>query len=424
MPVRGAVDGVVGRFVVGWAHDAEDAERRVELEVELDGEPAGAGVADLERADLRTAGIGDGRHAFRIELPGPLQPGTDHILAVRPLDGGPALPLANDCFVQLEAGLSGAPVVLRAPSAITSAEELDHADGWLHGSEVPKALVGRDGWLFEYHPPEVMQAMLGRRSMDEASVAERGERLRNFEKRLRALGVQYIVAVVPDKATLYAEHLPEELRVAAESRAAKLIADSLHDDDRIDLLDLLRFLSTARRHDLLYPRTGTQLTWRGAFHAYRALAKELAKRWPAIEPIPVDGFRLGTRIAVRPSLGARELVVPVGEALYTVVSGPPEAETEDDLAPRLLRATYAIVPREIERLTGPEASVLSCAKPQLPTSLMVVHDGAGARIAGLLAEHFASTLVVVGDEPPFGAAEQQGVQVVVQLIREATICGS
>ncbi len=56
-------------LVSGWCWDPARPERRVRLEVRVDGEPVGTAVADGFRGDLRDAGIGDGAHAFSFLLP-------------------------------------------------------------------------------------------------------------------------------------------------------------------------------------------------------------------------------------------------------------------------------------------------------------------------------------------------------------------
>ena len=56
-------------LVSGWCWDPEEPDRRVKLIVLVDGEPVATTVADLFRADLELAGIGDGAHAFSCLLP-------------------------------------------------------------------------------------------------------------------------------------------------------------------------------------------------------------------------------------------------------------------------------------------------------------------------------------------------------------------
>jgi hypothetical protein len=71
--VPGAVIGRVEKasdgLITGWAHRSGAATWRVWMRVIVDGVEACSGVADLDRPDLAAAGIGDGRHGFRFEVP-------------------------------------------------------------------------------------------------------------------------------------------------------------------------------------------------------------------------------------------------------------------------------------------------------------------------------------------------------------------
>ena len=423
MALSGAIDGVMGRFVVGWVHDPDDADHRVELEVELDGKLVGSGVADLERGDLLAARIGDGRHAFRIELPEALQPGTEHVLAVRPVQGGGSLPLPSDCRVEFEPGVSGPPAALRQDSAY--AVKGAPSDDWLTGVPLtaPQALVGVEGWLFEPHPQQTMDLILGRAELSTDALGRATDRLRRRYARLHELGVPYVFAVIPDKAAVYADRLAPGVQSRCAPRAVETIAAALIHDNGIELLDLLPALRHARQYGPVYPRTGAGLSWLGASYAYRAVAKELAKRAPAIQPRPLEQFELALEVPVQASLAAREQVVFIGGERKVVMNDPDTPETEPELAPTVTQASYVPVPPEVEARVGRGASLLTRARADVPTSAVVVHDGRGSRIATLLADHFGSTLVVVGDEPPYAALEGAGAAVLVQLVGEASECG-
>ncbi|MEM5882224.1 MAG: hypothetical protein QXS69_02065, partial [Candidatus Aenigmatarchaeota archaeon] len=58
-------------------------EKRLEVVVYVDGEPVAEGVADLYREDLERAGIGDGRHGFRIKLDEKIFKGSNNTISVR-----------------------------------------------------------------------------------------------------------------------------------------------------------------------------------------------------------------------------------------------------------------------------------------------------------------------------------------------------
>src|SRR5437764_1078223 len=96
MATEGRIDGIKDGFLAGWAHDPDRPGERLELEVSIDDEPLGQCVANVERGDLLSEGIGDGRHGFQVRVRRRLEPGSAHRLAVRALRDGSLLPMAGN----------------------------------------------------------------------------------------------------------------------------------------------------------------------------------------------------------------------------------------------------------------------------------------------------------------------------------------
>ena len=67
--VAGYVEAVTADRLLGWAWSPSNPEERVAVEVLLGEDVVARAIADRLRSDLASAGIGDGQHAFDIELP-------------------------------------------------------------------------------------------------------------------------------------------------------------------------------------------------------------------------------------------------------------------------------------------------------------------------------------------------------------------
>jgi MoaA/NifB/PqqE/SkfB family radical SAM enzyme len=65
----GYIDNALPRFVTGWAADASDFHKILEVDILVDDQVIATCVADRYRADLLRAGMGDGRHSFSVNLP-------------------------------------------------------------------------------------------------------------------------------------------------------------------------------------------------------------------------------------------------------------------------------------------------------------------------------------------------------------------
>jgi glycosyltransferase involved in cell wall biosynthesis len=90
--LRGWIDTATSATIRGWAWNPKTPEKRIRLEL-VEGETQLATVvASIHRPDLVKAGIGDGQHAFIIELkPGLLAEGK-HVLHLRCIDTSVAVP--------------------------------------------------------------------------------------------------------------------------------------------------------------------------------------------------------------------------------------------------------------------------------------------------------------------------------------------
>lgn len=89
---QGRIEIVEDGAVRGWAWRPSMPEHRVQLRVLLDGEELGTAVAELPRPSLAVAGIGDGRHAFRFQLPDPSPGRSAFHLRVEAAPGQPLTP--------------------------------------------------------------------------------------------------------------------------------------------------------------------------------------------------------------------------------------------------------------------------------------------------------------------------------------------
>src|SRR5580692_6702829 len=86
--LRGNLDLVDLRRVVGWAQDDAQPDLPIALLILGDDKLIGRVLANRHRPDLQEAGIGSGRHSFEFQFPKSLAPFKKHVLrVVRESDG-------------------------------------------------------------------------------------------------------------------------------------------------------------------------------------------------------------------------------------------------------------------------------------------------------------------------------------------------
>jgi Hint domain len=91
-PLLGKLEWADHTVISGWAWLPDHPAVPVVIEVVDQGEVIAAAVADHFRGDLQRAGIGDGGHAFHVELPRALDRQRAHRLLIRRAADGMALP--------------------------------------------------------------------------------------------------------------------------------------------------------------------------------------------------------------------------------------------------------------------------------------------------------------------------------------------
>jgi len=90
--LRGFIDKATSTTIKGWVWDPKIPAKRIELELTEGETQLATAVASNDRPDLVPAGVGDGRHAFSIDLkPGLLTDGK-HLLHLRCADTGASVP--------------------------------------------------------------------------------------------------------------------------------------------------------------------------------------------------------------------------------------------------------------------------------------------------------------------------------------------
>lgn len=154
---------------------------------------------------------------------------------------------------------------------------------WLYFDPVGDGGLGFDGFL-------------GRRPYAPAQLGLIAAQLRQIKTATSAVGAKLVIAVAPDKQTIYPEYLPRARQPGpgAISRLRQFwaMAPWLAEVPLVDLREPLRQAKT--EHQLYYP-SDTHWNWRAGLLAYQAVARALAAQDPGFAPLPVEhmGWSLG-----------------------------------------------------------------------------------------------------------------------------------
>jgi hypothetical protein len=163
------------------------------------------------------------------------------------------------------------------PNPIVVKGESDGTSRWLYYD----AGAARDGIGFE--------SFLGKKPYSPVALATIAEELRQLTALARAKGAHLVIAVCPDKQTVYPEYLPRDKRPqpGTLSRLDQFwaMAATL---DSVPLVDLRPPLRQAKSREQLYYPTDTHWNWRAGALAYQAIARALAAQDPSRTVLPVE----------------------------------------------------------------------------------------------------------------------------------------
>lgn len=261
-------------------------------------------------------------------------------------------------------------------------------------------LVGRDGWIFPTLLG-ILDASQGRAELTRARLEAWRKALESRRAFCASLGAEYIVALAPEKNSIYPERLPaghEPIGPGVQDQLVAWLAER-SDLRLVDLRPALR-AEKDRDHDrdFAYYPLGTHWTDRGGYAVHRVLVDAARARFPDLAPVPIErlcwefdpaeGDTWAHRLRLSGLLRQEARVLDV---LQRDFAEPVEREGD------------------VVRVAGPGAD-----RP----SLLVFHDSFGERVRKLFALCFGRATFVF--DPHFDAARVRAEQpdVVIELFAE------
>jgi hypothetical protein len=381
----------------------------VEVAIEADGQVVAKGIADIVRDALAAAEIGDGAHGFAIPLPEILH-ASAHVRLVA-LVGPEQLTLPKSpSFWQ-----TAKPGSLWSAVRFSYGREGDPESDADTPIEVPpppepappRALVGRDGWLFDAGELD---------SISDPSAAELdllADELRRIAVACAELGVVYIPAVVPRKLEAVGDH--SKLVTESERPWLDRLRTRLRDVDEVEMLDLLPVLADARRHGPCFHRSDPDWNDRGAFFVVRALIKEAAKHAPALRPPQLSDLHLTSRPGYRGVLADAPKSSVDGRAL-----GPAESDFIGEEGVEIDASQLGAQRMPVERhLTGADVHVRLLSQPDggISPRVSIVGDGACLPLLPWLAETAKRATFFWAPAPPMEPVELELPDALLHVIR-------
>ena len=237
--------------------------------------------------------------------------------------------------------------------------------------------------------------------------------LRRRHEWLAAQGIGYVVVIVPEKYTIYPEHLPAWVaRSPQPSPYDRLVAAVA--GSGVALLDLRPALRAAKTRARIYYQTDSHWNYNGALVGYDAIMREVqralpAGRMPSVVPPQVPAYIAGVDYYS-------------GDLIHML--GLPGRIREDDVAPlgKILGDTTTRCGKRDAAASQSGIEVYTCDRPGLPRAV-VYRDSMAIPLIPMLAENFSRVLFVSGI--PFDPAliEREKPDIVIEEMVERGLHG-
>ncbi len=151
-----------------------------------------------------------------------------------------------------------------------------------------RVMVGESGWLF-LSEANVMTDFMGYIKLDENVLESLRVSFEGKQRWLENQGIGYLLAVAPNKAVIYPEYLPAEIRNAqGRDGIEQWYSNLAQKKSALNYVDLHKILWKKKNKGMLYLSNDTHWSSLGSYYAYRAVMNGLTKWFPDIQPLPED----------------------------------------------------------------------------------------------------------------------------------------
>jgi hypothetical protein len=118
------------------------------------------------------------------------------------------------------------------------------------------------------------------------------QQLKILDGNLKAKGITLVVAVAPNKATIYPEKVPGAIQKLDEQSRLDYFMNLAQEAGAPTIIDLRPSLQQARLDRQIYYKTDTHWNYYGAYTAYQDIMNSIALAYPDLHPYPLSDFEI------------------------------------------------------------------------------------------------------------------------------------
>jgi alginate O-acetyltransferase complex protein AlgJ len=152
---------------------------------------------------------------------------------------------------------------------------------WLGIFDASRVVIGKEGWLF-YAGEGMLDSYRATRPLTDVELTRWREVLDTRQQWLEQRHIRYLFVIVPEKSTLYPEHMPDYLnRVGNQTRLDQFTV-YMHKHSHVPLLNLQKPLLEAKQHEQIFYKTDTHWTPQGALVGAQTILQQVADWYPRV----------------------------------------------------------------------------------------------------------------------------------------------
>ncbi len=128
-----------------------------------------------------------------------------------------------------------------------------------------KVLIGKDGWMFLGHPPDIVEQYRGIDRFSEKELADWVIGMKKRELWLRRQGIKFFIIVAPNKHSIYNEFLPNTVGKPLYPTRLDQLVDYINRFSDLCVIDLRETMKAKKNEGLLYRKTDSHWTDLGGY---------------------------------------------------------------------------------------------------------------------------------------------------------------
>ena len=264
----------------------------------------------------------------------------------------------------------------------------------LHTSTTPNVIMGEEGFLF-FAGEGAIENYMGLNPMTDCEVSEW---VSLFERRagwLASRHIPFVMAVVPNKETVYPEMMPAGIpRGAGKSRMDRFV-EAIRSRTRVPPVDLRPVLIGRKKEHRTYYPSDTHWSQWGAYWAYREMLQVIQKAAPGLVGAALELSDLKAEVAYR--------TFDLDRMLGLNAIAPERVDTFE--------------PMRAARVTGGQDDPVMTSESDAGPRLVFVRDSFGAALMPYLGVHFSRIYAPNGwTFDPSAVARERADLVILEIV--------